>query len=284
MNYCFFESHCHFDFAQFDADRYELWRACQALGVQQLLIPGVAPQYWVRQRQICTSYKGIYYALGIHPWWIAELTQDDDIELEQALAIHARALRELLEEDRSVAAIPPVAGQTPMRRCLAIGETGLDKMIATPMDTQRRLLHWHIDLANEFKLPLIVHSIKAHADVIQLCKDNPPRFGGVIHGFSGSYELALQFVALGFHLGVGGTISYVRAQKTRAALQKIPLEYLLLETDAPDMPLSGRQGERNSPLYIPEVAQQLALLRAEPLAHIAAQTHENSLKLFGLGS
>ena len=96
--------------------------------------------------------------------------------------------------------------------------------------------------------------------------------GGVIHGFSGSEQQALEWIRLGFYIGVGGTITYPRAQKTRTTVARLPLEWVVLETDAPDMPLSGYQGQANSPLQLPLVAQALAQLRQQPLEFIIQQT------------
>lgn len=268
MSLTYIDSHCHFDFAQFDEDRAALWLQCQAMGVAQLIVPGVSSQTFARAAQVCQDYKGLYFSAGIHPWWIAQLGRDPTTTLNEFAATITAKLRQL-----------PGSEQFP---CVAIGETGLDKRIESPMDLQLQLLHWHIELANSLQLPLIVHSVKAHAELLAAFKQNPPNVGGVIHGFSGSYEMAMQFIAQGFYLGVGATISYARAQKTRAAFKRVPLQWLLLETDAPDMPLSGRQGQRNSPGYIPEIAQCLAQLRAEPLELIAAQTTQNTRRLFKL--
>ena len=102
----------------------------------------------------------------------------------------------------------------------------------------------------------------------------------MIHAFSGSYEVAQQYVELGFYLGIGGSITYERAQKTRAAAAKIPLAFLVLETDAPDMPLHGKQGQRNSPEYLPQIAQVLADLRGITIEEVAAATCCNAQRLF----
>ncbi len=119
-------------------------------------------------------------------------------------------------------------------------------------------------------------------ETLQLLARLKPAGGGVIHGFTGSLDLARQYWALGFYLGVGGSITYPRANKTRQALASMPLESLLLETDAPDMPLNGFQGTPNSPLKIVNIAQALAALRTETIEDIARQTTENAHQLFNL--
>lgn len=263
----FFDSHCHFDFAEFDADRLPLWQRANALGVSGLLVPGTEPAQWPAAQALSHELPGCYYALGIHPWWISKIATDP-----LALQFYAYQMSLLVDEDK--------AGNQP--RCIAIGEAGLDKNIDSPIEQQLDLLDWHIDLANQFHLPLIVHSVKNHNELIAHCKKHPPLNGGVVHAFSGSYETAMQLIDLGFYLGVGGTISYERAQKTRATFARVPLEWVLLETDAPDMPLCGEQGQRNSPENLPRIAQLLAELRSETLETITASAWENTRRLFSL--
>ncbi|RYZ90248.1 MAG: TatD family deoxyribonuclease, partial [Moraxellaceae bacterium] len=134
--------------------------------------------------------------------------------------------------------------------------------------------------AQDIAMPLIIHCRKAHNELLQQLKHYHFEAGGVIHGFSGSYDMAMQYWSMGFRLGIGGTITYERANKTRQAVKRLPLESLVLETDAPDMPLHGKQGEPNSPVNIIAIAQMLANLRGESLEIIAAQTTLNAQQLF----
>ncbi len=273
----FFDSHCHFDFVEFNADRTALWQTCNARGIVHLLMPGVAPEQWQRAAQLCAQYDGLFYAAGIHPHWIEQQQwfQKDGLGLltgQTQEKIIALISNEVLR-----------ATNTGASHCLAVGECGLDKMIATPLALQQQLLGIHIDVANQFRKPLIIHCVRAHNELLALLKKSKANCGGVIHAFSGSYEVAQQYVALGFYLGIGGTITYERAQKTRAAVAKIPLEFLVLETDAPDMPLYGKQGQRNSPEYIPQVAQVLADLRGVTVHDIAGATSKNAVRLFQCG-
>jgi TatD DNase family protein len=165
--------------------------------------------------------------------------------------------------------------------CRAIGETGLDELITTPRSFLETLLIWHLQLAIEFNKPVILHSVRAHHYLLPILREYRPSHGGVIHAFSGSYETAKQYWDLGFYLGIGGTITYDRAAKTRAAVQRMPLESILLETDAPDMPLQGFQGQRNSPEKVIEVAQCLAELCGQAFEQVAQQTFSNTTQLFG---
>jgi TatD DNase family protein len=260
----FIDSHCHFDFVDFDQDRNALWLQAQRRGISKLLIPGVAPDQWQKAAEICAGDANMFFGVGVHPWWIASLYAEG-FQQQQSAALRTQLL---------------VAADA--KQCVAIGECGLDKTIATNFSEQELLLKLHIEVAQSLAKPLIFHSVKSHSELLNYLKKYKPSAGGVIHGFSGSFELAMEFWQLGFYIGVGGTISYERAQKTRAAISKMPLAALLLETDAPDMPLQGKQGQRNSPLAIINVAQCLAQLREESLDIIAQQTSSNFCQLFGV--
>jgi TatD DNase family protein len=258
----FFDSHCHFDFADFDQDREQVWRDCNERGIQHLMIPGVAPEQWQAAADIAGQYKNIVIGVGLHPHWVQK---------DLAIDSHEDYLFQLKAQ---------LKNNIHQQECVAIGECGLDSFIETSMDLQQHVLVVHLQLAQEIRLPLIIHCRKAHNELFALLQEYDLPAGGVIHAFSGSYELAARYWAMGFRLGIGGTITYGRAQKTRTAVKQLPLDAILLETDAPDMPLSGKQGERNSPVNIIEVAKALADLRGETLATIATQTTRNAQTLF----
>lgn len=268
----FFDSHCHFDFAIFDKDRDLIWRECDVLGITHLIIPGVAPEQWSTAAEIAQPYRNMYWGAGLHPWWINEESiKSNNIKkdiAENDIELFLKSLYQQLQKNIR------------QQKCIAIGECGLDATIETPIALQHQVLDIHLQLAQQISMPLIIHCRKAHNELLVQLKRYDLPAGGVIHGFSGSYELAASYWDMGFRLGIGGTITYERANKTRAAVKKLPLDAILLETDAPDMPLSGKQGERNSPAHIIDIAQTLADLRGEPLGKIAAQTTLNSRTLF----
>ncbi len=264
----YIDSHCHLDFADFDGDRAEVWRTCRERGVVAAIVPGVAPDQWPRTEKLSRELRGVYYGLGLHPWWINELREQPPVG-----ACISDVVAQWFEQHSEL-----LAG----RKCVALGECGLDKMIATPVAQQEAFFAAQVALASECGKPLIVHCRQAHAEVLSRLRQVKPEKGGVIHAFSGSEEIARAYIALGFYIGVGGTITYPRAKKTRAAVSKLPLDNIVLETDAPAMPLRGRQGHRNSPEYIPEIARQLAELRGESAAGIAARTSANTRRLFGI--
>lgn len=247
------DSHCHFDFSAFDHGREQLWAQCQSSGIKKLLIPGVSPETWQEALTLTEQLPGVFMAAGLHPWWVDRSTLP-----EQGIW-------------RDVLAKP---------QCVAVGECGLDGAIETPMSIQLDIFTRHIKMAIEVHLPLVIHVRQTHNETIRLLKRYRPPAGGVIHGFTGSYEIAMEYWRLGFYLGVGGSITYPRASKTRKAIQSMPLESLLLETDAPDMPLYGYQGEPNSPLQLLNVAKELAQLHQQTPDDVCRQTTANSYRLF----
>ena len=263
------DSHCHFDFEAFDNDRVSLWQHAQKIGITALLIPGVSPQQWSKADTICQQLQGIAMAAGLHPWWLAGWQQAMTSTTSNPFS------RVALQQLRNA-----ITTQASQAHCVAIGECGLDGFIDTPMEHQLAVFEMHIDLACELQLPLIIHNRKTHHQTLALLKRYQPPCGGVIHGFSGSREVAQRYWQLGFYLGVGGTITYPRAVKTRKAIVALPLEALLLETDAPDMPISGRQGQANSPVFLPEIAGCLAQLTGIKRDAIARQTSANCRSLF----
>lgn len=268
MTLTLFDSHCHFDFPVFDKDRENIWAACQASGVRGLMIPGVSPDQWPRAAQVAASLQGCFYSVGIHPWWLEKIyphIREKGFDARDADDLRQRMIPWLTKPE-----------------CRALGECGLDAMIDVPLDIQEAALACQITLAAEFNKPLILHCRKAHQQLLRLLSHQPLPAGGVIHAFSGSCEIAEQYWKKGFYLGIGGTITYERAAKTRAAVAAMPLEALLLETDAPDMPLAGFQGEPNNPIRLLAVAQCLARLRHTQLAEVAAHTQANACRLFGV--
>ncbi len=254
----YIDTHCHLDFEEFDQDRDQIWQACKKKGIKHLLIPSVSPDNYENLAQLCTNNNAWKFAVGMHPWWL------DKVKVE----INGSHLSELI--------IPFLKHSS----CTAIGECGLDSMIATPIDRQLEILEVQVRLAERYRKPLIIHCVKSHNDLIALLKRHKPHAGGVIHGFSGSLNQAEAYWGLGFYIGIGGTITYDRAKKTRDAISAMPLESLLLETDAPAMPLSGQQGKRNSPLQVIKIAEVLAELKGETVINIARKTSCNAINLF----
>lgn len=254
------DSHCHFDFPPFaDDPAHYLALAAQA-GVGRLVVPAVGERNWAQVRQLAGCFPQIYYGLGLHPFFSAEHTP----------GAMARLAAELGSEMSQ-----------PGTRCVAVGECGLDFAIAdVDRAQQMSLLEEQLVLANQHGLPVILHCRKAYPELLQLLKRHCPEAGGVYHGFSGSLQQAMQLIELGIKIGVGGTITYRRANKTRHTIASLPLTALLLETDAPDMPVAGYQGQPNRPDRLVQVLAELAAIRGESEQEIAQVTNLTAAELF----
>lgn len=255
------DTHCHLDFEPLSGvsnpEYLKLTLAlAQAEKVSTILVPAVTASRWQTVLDVCAVSGPVkrYPALGLHPCFLSEHLDDDLERLEVALAQHSEIK--------------------------AIGETGLDLYIDAPeIDRQLRLFEGQVGLANQFNLPLLLHGRRAVDQVIKVLRQHKPKAGGVLHAFSGSEQQAKQLWELGFLIGIGGSITYERAQKLRRVVKAAPLESILLETDAPDMPMQGFQGEPNWPHRVAYAARTLAELRGEAVEQIAAQTTANARRL-----
>lgn len=249
------DSHCHLDFSCFDSDRSEILKTCQSNNIHTILIPGTQANAWDKQISLCQHASQLKFALGLHPYFLGDFQLQDLTSLAELLSAYQ--------------------GQV-----LAVGEIGLDFTIKVDRNLQQQVFEQQLDLAQSFNLPVILHHRHSHNELLRTLKLCRPSRGGVVHAFSGSIQEAQRYIDFGFKLGVGGTITYPRAVKTRETIRQVPLSSLLLETDAPDMPLMGKQGKRNSPENLPLVLQALQELRAEPREHVAMACEDNFADLF----
>ena len=257
MSYRFIDTHCHFDFRPFTGDEpASIQRAAQA-GVDRIIIPATKAANFSRVLALAKNYPSLYAALGLHPIVIEHHDADCLDRLQQAL------------------------DQRP-QKVVAVGEIGLDLWRDDPQFAkQERVLGAQLQLAKHYDLPVILHSRRTHDKLAMHLKRHALPRTGVVHGFSGSLQQAERFVQLGYKIGVGGTITYPRASKTREVIAQLPLESLLLETDAPDMPLNGFQGQPNRPEQAARVFEVLCELRREPADEIADALYGNTTALFG---
>lgn len=252
------DSHCHFDFAPFSENPAQAWTQAQQAGVKAIVIPTVGRSNWHQVAKLCQQFSGLYYGLGLHPFFSDQHGVDVETELA-TLLIKAK-------EDK---------------RCVAVGECGLDFAVAdVDREQQQQWLQVQLQLANTHELPVILHCRKAFPELLKLLRQHPLKAGGVYHGFSGSYQQAMQLIDLGMKIGVGGTITYSRAQKTRAAIAQLPLSALVLETDAPDMPISGYQGQPNRPERLVDIAMVLADIQRITYERVAQVTSLTTTELF----
>ncbi len=255
-----FDSHCHLDFPEFAVGINTHLNQAEANGVSDILVPGVTAKDWPKVIDTCHLNHPVqrHIALGLHPCFLPEHDIDRDL-----LTLEAH----LKQRDDIV----------------AIGECGLDLFIDNPqLEVQQQLLDAQLELAANYDLPVVMHLRRSVDLITQRIKRHRLRRGGIAHAFSGSQQQADQLVAQGFLIGVGGSVTYERAQRLRRVVCSLPVTSLALETDAPDMPLSGYQGIPNHPLRVAEVAKTVAKLRGESTESIAQQTHHNVTALLEL--
>lgn len=249
------DAHCHFDFPAFDGQRGAILQEAHSAGLSSLVIPGVRRSDWGRVSRVASEFEGLYYCLGIHPWYVGEHSESDLCALKSAIEGHPG-------------------------HCVALGECGLDRLHGD-LKEQYPWFESQVDIAAQVHFPLVVHSVKTHDEVYAVLrrKNFPGRV--LVHGFSGSYEQAAKLIDLGCFIGVGGVIAHPQARKTRDAIARLPVDALVLETDAPDMSPEGVKKGRNSPAYLPVIFNALALLRGGGREDLARSLLRNVQRLYG---
>jgi len=249
------DTHCHLDLPAFDADRASVLQRCRDSGVSRIVVPGVQASGWENLLRFCAAETNLYPALGLHPVYLEQHMDKDLKTLELQITEH---------------------------RPVAIGEIGLDYYLKD-LDQKRQqdLLEAQLEMARAADLPVILHVRKAHEQMLSTLKRIRVR-GGIAHAFNGSLQQAAEYAELGFKLGFGGMLTFERSSKLRALAKALPLESIVLETDAPDMSVAQHRGERNSPEYLPFCLAALAEVRQADLQTIARQTTANACEVLAL--
>ena len=249
------DTHCHLDVPEFDADREAVVARARAAGVTRQIVPAIEASTWPALREACAQDPGLFPAYGLHPLLLASHREE-----------HLRELRAWIERERPV----------------AIGECGLDYWVEDlDRDLQSTYFDAQLRIARDFDLPVVVHARRAVDAVIAAIR-RVGNLRGVIHSYPGSEQQARQLADLGFLIGIGGPVTYERANRVRRVAASVPIETLLLETDAPDQPNSDRRGERNEPACMTRVLEVIAELRNEEPTVIAEATTRNAERLFAL--
>lgn len=260
----FIDTHCHLNFDSFDANRDEIIQKAMDAGVTRIIIPAVDLETSQQALDLSSAHDNIFAAVGVHP----NSTADFDTSTLDAV-------RQLAHENAVV----------------AIGEIGLDYYWdKSPKASQKTAFEAQLNLAKELELPVIIHNREAHDDVItileQWAKDLPPSLkdkAGVLHSFSAPQEIAERALAIGFYLGFTGPITFKNADDLRRTARTIPLDKVLVETDAPFLTPHPHRGKRpNKPEYIPFIADRLAGLHNISIEEIAQRTTQNACRLFNL--
>ncbi len=249
-----YDSHCHLDAAPFDPDRSAVLSRARDAGVARQLVPAVDRASWDAIRSLCAAEPGLRPAYGLHPMF-----------LDQHQTGHLDELGDWLHAERPA----------------AVGECGLDFFVdGLDPESQRLYFRRQLELARDFDLPVVLHARRAVEEVIATLRQ-VGGLRGVVHSWSGSEEQARQLFGLGFCLGIGGPVTYERAKRLRRTVASMPLDFLLLETDAPDQPDADWRGQRNEPARLRRVLEVVAQVRGQPEAAIAEATSANALRLFG---
>lgn len=257
------DTHCHFNFEDYNQDRDQVWADSQSVGVKRLIIPAVDIQTAHQGIALAEKYAGITCAVGIHPNSTADF--DEDV---------LPAIRELASHPKVV----------------AIGEIGLDYYWdKSPKSQQFRAFKAQLALARDLELPVIIHNREASEDTMTILEawandlpDSLKNRAGVLHSFSGDVGIAKRALACGFYLGFTGPITYKNADEMRRVASMTPLDRILVETDAPFLTPIPHRGKRNTPAYIPLIVDRLASLHNITTDDMGRYTTENAVRLFNL--
>jgi len=251
----FVDTHCHLDAPSLAGRLGSVIAEARQAGVAKYLVPGVNPTGWCEISAMAKAWEGVFPAFGLHPMH-AELYS-------------AEILEKLADFCRGGA---------------AIGEIGLDYLLVdVPRSKQLVAFRGQLQLAVTTGLPVLIHCRRAFHDLLQILREeNVAQVGGVMHAFSGSAETAVECIRLGLQIGVAGTVTYRNAVRPLQVVRSIPLEHLLLETDAPDMTPEPYRGKSNEPALLVETAKMVAAIKGVSLEEVAAVTTANAERLFRL--
>lgn len=253
----FIDSHVHLNADQYDEDLQEVIDRALEAKVEKMVVIGFDRKTIERTMQLIEQYDFVYGVIGWHPVDAIDCTQED-LEWIEKLASH-----------------PKIVG---------IGETGLDYYWdKSPKDVQQVLFRKQIQLAQKIGLPIIIHNRDATGDVVRILREeNAASVGGVMHCFSGSVETARECIAMNFMISLGGPVTFKNARLPKEVATEIPLEHLMIETDAPYLAPHPHRGKRNEPAFVPLVAEEIARLKGLTIEEIGQATTDNAKKFFGI--
>lgn len=250
-----FESHAHYDDDVFDEDRDALLISLREHGIDKVINVGASLDSCKRTLRLMEQYPFIYGAMGVHPSETGELNEDN-----------FRWLREQCTADKVV----------------AVGEIGLDYHWKEPeIPVQKLWFERQMELAREVKLPVIIHSREAARDTLDMMQAlRAGEIGGVVHCFSYTKEIAREYLRMDYYFGIGGVITFHNAKKLKEAVEYIPMDKILLETDSPYLAPEPNRGKRNSSLNLPCVAREIAAIKGISYEDVVRITEENAERLF----
>jgi len=251
----FIDTHVHLNAEQYEDDLQEVINRALAADVKEMVVVGFDQPTIIRAMELIDKYDFLYAAIGWHPVDAIDCTEEDLLWIEK-LAAHPKVV--------------------------AIGETGLDyHWDKSPKDVQQELLRKQIHLAKRVNLPIVIHNREATEDCVRILQEeHAEEVGGVMHCFSGSVETAKSCVEMNFMISLGGPVTFKNAKKPKEVATEIPLQYLMIETDAPYLAPHPYRGKRNEPSLVPLVAEEIARLKGLPVEEVAQKTTENAHKFF----
>lgn len=251
------DTHCHLDAGEFAGESVDVAERAAKLGVSRIVLPAVELGNFSAVRDLAHGHPACVYALGIHPLFVPQATEED-------LAALRTAVQEAMPDPRFV----------------AIGEIGLDFFVpglrdAPLREKQEFFYSEQLKIARDFGLPVLLH-VRRSQDIILKYLRRIGVSGGIAHAFNGSFQQAQEFLRLRFKLGFGGAMTFPRALQIRRLATELPLDALVLETDAPDIAPAWLHPQRNSPEELPRIGDTLAQLRGMPATALAAATSANA--------
>lgn len=249
------DSHVHIDDERLAPDLPEVLARARSEGIIAHVVPGIHRDNWQRIKSLCAEHDELFPCYGLHPCFMAH---------HQPEHLHDLAYW--------------LGRETPV----AVGECGLDYSNAdVDKAAQQRLFAGQLSLAREFRLPIVIHAHKAVEDVIRMVRSSG-HYQGLVHSFNGSLQQATRLIDLGYKLSFGGAVTYTRATRLQELIKALPLESIVLETDAPYQPPSQHTGARNEPAYLSEVLHTVSQLKNSSPDELARVTTQNAIDLFGL--
>lgn len=252
-----FDSHAHYDDAQFDDDRMDVLSHLKDAGVAKVVNISNGWDDLLKTLELIKQVPFLYGTVGIHPCKVSEL---NDERMEQ--------MRDFCSGDKIV----------------AVGEIGLDYYwMSDPKEVQKEWFIRQLRLAKEVNLPVVIHSRDASQDTFDIMKaEHAGTTGGVIHCYSGSVEMAREYVKMGYFLGIGGVVTFKNSKTLKKVAAEIPLEHIVIETDCPYLAPTPYRGKRNSSAYLPMVVEEIARLRGISPEEVERVTYENAMRLYSI--
>ena len=252
-----FDTHSHYNDKQYTQDREAVLASLKDAGVTQVVNVSASWKDLLDTLELIQKVPFMYGAVGIHPDHVGELNEE-----------RLRQLREYCHRDKVV----------------AVGEIGLDyHWNVEPKEVQQEWFVRQLHLATEEKMPVIIHSREASQDTFDIMKkEHAGTTGGVIHCFSGSAEMAKEYVKMGYYIGVGGVVTFKNSRVLKEVVKAIPLEHIVVETDCPYLAPTPHRGKRNSSVYLPLVIEEIAKLKGITAEEVENATYENAQRLYGL--